>query len=63
MSVSLPVSANDVLELLINEGKALFVCEDANDGELCDEPQVSAQLAHVGGLVLLPCLKVLLPCL
>lgn len=61
MSVCLPVGPDNVLQLLVNKRKALFVCEEPNDGELGDKAQVCAQLAHVGRLVFLPCFKVLLP--
>lgn len=61
VGVRLPVGPDDALQLLVDQRQPLFVGEEANDGELGDEAQVGAQLAHVGRLVLLPGLKVLLP--
>lgn len=59
--VRLAVGSDDVLQLLVDEGQPFLVGEEADYGELRDEAQVRAQLAHVGRLVLLPRFEVLLP--
>ena len=61
VSVRIPVGPNNILQLLVNERKAFFVCEEAHDGQLCNKAQVCAQFAHVGRFILLPRFEVFLP--
>lgn len=61
VGVGLAVGVDDALQLLVDEGEALLVGEDADDGQLGDEAQVGPQLGDVGRLLFFPGFEVLLP--